>query len=435
MIPENNPNENQPNTYGAQATQAPSIIENNVDNNTPINKANMFENKQQKHNDVDNKQEKSQLNSNEPNKIKTNKKLSIIISCLFAAGTILAVSLLFTGLQLTQALKKPDSSYGAQVKVELKEPPLDMEGLSTTAVVHKVSPSVVSIDLFIKGEREAVGAGSGIIFNEDGYIVTNAHVVEEVDSIGVLLDDGRFFEAALVGQDVWNDLAVLRIKAEGLVAAEFGDSSKVEVGQRAIAIGNAAGILPGSPTQGIISGVDRRIDVDTQEGYVKMRLLQTDAAINPGNSGGALVNMYGQVIGINIAKLQSVEIDNIGFAIPSSIAVPIIENIIQYGKMPAAPLLGVSVSVLERTLPIEEDAPPAGLHIKEISSQSDISRFGVEVGDIITEVEGQPMKDSSDLMLAIQNKQAGEPLTMRVYHVATGEWIEAKPVLYSLDEK
>lgn len=422
MLPENNPLEAEPNNQGEQ--QQGNSVEGGESSQNNAN------NMQERQNNSDNIGEENQSGQDEPDKSAPNKKMGVIVTSLFTAGILLATALLFTGLKLVQAQRTPDGSFGGQVKIALQEPPLDAEGLSTTSIVEKVSPSVVSIDLFVKGERESIGSGSGIIFSEDGYIVTNAHVVEEVDSIGVLLSDGKFYEAALVGQDLRSDIAVLRIKAEGLIAAEFGNSEKVEIGQRAIAIGNAAGILPGSPTQGIISGVDRRIDVETQDGYVKMRLLQTDAAINPGNSGGALVNMYGQVIGINIAKLQSVEIDNIGFAIPSSIAVPVIENIIKYGKVPPAPLLGVSVAEQQRTLPVEEEELPAGLKIKVIAPQSDLPSFGIEVGDIITHVEGRPMQDSSDLLLEIQKKEIGDALHLVVYHVATGETIEADPVLY-----
>ena len=174
------------------------------------------------------------------------------------------------------------------------------------------------------------GEGSGIIFSEDGYIVTNAHVVDGATSLKAILSDGTTYEAELVGSDTLTDLAVLKIDATGLQAAEFGSSEDLRVADQVMAIGNPGGYqLNSSVTIGYVSALNRAIS-NSSTGYT-MEYIQTDAAINPGNSGGALVNQYGQVVGINSAKISATGYEGLGFAIPAETAQPVISDLIEYG--------------------------------------------------------------------------------------------------------
>ncbi|MBQ4101214.1 MAG: trypsin-like peptidase domain-containing protein, partial [Oscillospiraceae bacterium] len=187
---------------------------------------------------------------------------------------------------------------------------------SSKEIVKSVKPSVVAVVQYAKsnyGTYEKVGSGSGIIISQDGYIVTNAHVIEGAAGVLVVLDNGEEHEATIVGADTKTDIAVIKINAQNLVYAELGNSDQIEVGEWVIAIGNPGGLdLAGSVTKGIVSAVNRPV----KHGSYTLNFIQTDAAINPGNSGGALVNEYGQVIGINSSKFVATDYEGIGFAIP-----------------------------------------------------------------------------------------------------------------------
>ena len=219
--------------------------------------------------------------------------------------------------------------------------------LSTEEIAAKVRPSVVGIQTYrTEYPMQVYGTGSGIIMSSDGYIITNAHVVSgATGGILVILDNDEEYEAEVVGIDEKTDVAVIKIDASNLTAAEFGNSDELVVGERIVAIGNPTGMnLAGSVTQGIVSGLKRLITVtneDTGEA-IEMEAIQVDAAINPGNSGGALINKYGQVVGINSSKLSSTQIEGIGFAIPISTAKPIVDetrDLVSYGYVRGRVLL------------------------------------------------------------------------------------------------
>ena len=238
----------------------------------------------------------------------------------------------------------------------------DEEGaLSVSRIYEKVSPSVVGIVtkvpvMGIFGQSMAQGSGSGVIMSSDGYIMTNNHVIEDADKITVILPDEREFEAKIVGNDSRTDLAVIKISAEGLPAAVIGNSDSVRTGELAVAIGNPLGQeLAGSVTAGVISAVNRNITVRGK----KMNLIQTDAAINPGNSGGALVNCFGEVIGINTVKMASTTVEGIGFAIPMNDALPIVNSLVDNGRVVGRVYIGVT----------GEDAP-YGVIVKSVSENS-----------------------------------------------------------------
>lgn len=279
-------------------------------------------------------------------------------------------------------------------------------------VAAAVSPSVVGVIQSQNATRyyETTGMGSGIIMSEDGYIITNAHVVEGGVAFKVELHDGTPYEAKLVGADPMTDLAVLKIEATGLTAAKFGNSDELQVGETVIAIGNPAGnILAGSVTQGIISALNREV----QTTNYSMTYIQTDAAINPGNSGGALVNEYGQVIGINSSKIVAEGYEGIGFAIPMSTAKPVIDDILSNGRVTGRVMLGVSC------IPIDEvDARnydiKMGLEIKEITSP-EMADKDIMVGDIITHINGERVYDLSSVREILNNFKAGDSVTLTLY--------------------
>lgn len=244
------------------------------------------------------------------------------------------------------------------------------------------------------------GSGSGIIISEDGYIVTNQHVIDGATEISVILNTGDECTAKLIGSDSKSDLAVLKIDKTGLQAATLGDSDKVEVGELAVAIGNPLGQeLAGTVTAGVISAVNRTMTVDNKV----YNLIQTDAAINPGNSGGALVNKYGQVIGINTIKLSNTDVEGIGFAIAISEAKPIIDNLINNGYVPGRPIVGISVTENKN-----------GLSVYSVVAGSGAANAGIQEGDLIVKADGQVINTSEKLNEIRDKKSPGEYLTLTV---------------------
>ncbi len=252
-------------------------------------------------------------------------------------------------------------------------------------------------------------AGSGFILSSDGYIVTNYHVIQNAQRIQVTTYDNTSYDAILVGYDENNDIAVLKIEAENLTPVVLGDSGNMNVGDDVVAIGNPLGELTFSLTGGKVSALNR--DITTSEG-ITMELIQTDCAINSGNSGGALFNMYGEVIGITNAKYSSsssgTSIDNIGFAIPISNVLDIIESIIEKGYV-SMPYIGVTVTDASDQSSIE------GALVAGIQSNSPAEQANLQEGDIITSVNGETISGSSDLKDKISESKVGDTLSLEVY--------------------
>lgn len=252
------------------------------------------------------------------------------------------------------------------------------------------------------------GSGSGIIISNDGYIVTNQHVIDGATEISVILNTGEEYVAKLVGEDEKSDLAVLKIDKKDLPAATLGNSEKVKVGELAVAIGNPLGQeLAGTVTVGVISAVNRTMTVDQSE----YNLLQTDAAINPGNSGGALVNQYGEVIGINTIKLSSENVEGIGFAIAIDIAKPIIEDLIQNGYVTGRPWLGVTITQTQN-----------GLSVDSVERNSGAEKAGLKAGDLIVKADGEVVNTFEGLNKIKDKKKPGEKIRLTV--IRKGELVE-----------
>ena len=271
--------------------------------------------------------------------------------------------------------------------------------LTVVEITRQVGPAVVGIETMVHRQTiygstaMASGSGSGIILSNDGYIVTNNHVIEGASEILVTLSDGTEYPATLIGGDARTDLAVIKIEGESFPCAVLGNSSQLQVGELAIAIGNPLGNeLAGSVTGGYISALNRSITVDDQE----FNLIQTDAAINPGNSGGALVNNFGEVIGINSVKMSASGVEGIGFAIPIDEAKPIIEDLIANGYVKGRPVIGImGRDVTERDSAYYNI--PVGIYVVETSPYSAAERAGIKTGDIIVGIDGVEIKTMDEL--------------------------------------
>ena len=260
----------------------------------------------------------------------------------------------------------------------------------------------------------AAASGSGFVFSSSGYIITNFHVVENSDSITVSLYDGRSYDAELIGYDPSNDVAILKIEADGLTPVILGDSDKLNVGDDVVAIGNPLGELTFSLTSGIVSAKDREI---TMGSGAAMRLIQTDCAINSGNSGGALLNLYGEVVGITNAKYSSdssreASIDNIGFAIPINKAREIAVSIIEKGYI-SKPYIGISVITVGKEM--QGYGLPEGASVQSVGEGSPAESAGLKNNDIITQVNDNPIATSSQLVGFIQEAAVGDILRFTIY--------------------
>ena len=290
--------------------------------------------------------------------------------------------------------------------------------LSTEEIAAKVRPSVVGIQTYRTDYlMQVYGTGSGIIMTSDGYIVTNAHVVSgATGGILVILDNDEEYEATVVGIDEKTDVAVVKIDAENLTAAEFGNSDELVVGERIVAIGNPTGMnLAGSVTQGIVSGLKRLISVTNEETNetIEMEAIQVDAAINPGNSGGALINKYGQVVGINSSKLASTQIEGIGFAIPISTAKPIVDDLVAYGYVRGRVLLGITYYAVSDAVGAMNGYTP-GLWVQSVREDMDVYAKGLRAGDIITQIDGQDVRDSETVKSIMSAKKPGDTVELTV---------------------
>lgn len=323
--------------------------------------------------------------------------------------------------------QKPVQNLATEQKGKIYSTPevVDMVGPAVVGVINKTTyndPYAFYYGYQPNGEVEQ-GSGSGVIISDDGYIVTNNHVIEGATEIKVILNAGEEYTAKLIGKDSRTDLAVLKIEANNLVYAKLGNSSDLRVGETAIAIGNPLGQeFAGTTTQGIISGLNRSITIDNKT----LNLIQTDAAINPGNSGGALCNDRGEVIGINTAKISSSQYEGIGFSIPIDDAKPIIEDLISNGYVTGRPVIGIAGRAVT-----EQDAKAynlkVGVYVASMTADSPADMAGIKIGDIIFECEGQKVETVDDINEIKNKHKVGDIITMKVYR--QGETKNIKIVL------
>jgi serine protease Do len=305
-----------------------------------------------------------------------------------------------------------------------------------TKAVDKAADAVVGISniqetsFWGSSPGQEAGTGSGVIYKKEGgkaFVVTNHHVIEGASSLEISLTDGTKIPARLRGSDIWTDLAVLEVDGKEIeTIAEFGDSDVLRTGEPVIAIGNPLGaIFSGSVTQGIISGLERAIPVDIdQNGVVdwQAEVLQTDAAINPGNSGGALINIAGQVIGINSMKIAESAVEGIGLAIPINYAIPIIEDLEKLGKV-NRPYMGIELQSVNEipsyyqreALKLPEDIT-SGVAVMRVEPNSPAAQAGLKELDVIVEMDGEEIVDTIDLRKHLYTKKnVGESLSIKYY--------------------
>ena len=296
-----------------------------------------------------------------------------------------------------------------------------------TKIANQVGPAIVGIRTTLVNNEQFWGGqtanskteGSGIIISKDGYIMTNYHVVEAANPknnlnypvvVEVFLTDKRQAKAKFVGGDALNDLAVLKIDLKDLPVAQLGDSSQLQVGDLAVAIGNPLGMeFMGSVTSGIVSALNRTVTLQDKT----LNLIQTDAAINPGNSGGALVNAAGQVIGVNTVKIAESGVEGLGFAIPINTAKPIVNQLIMYGYVKGRPLIGIAGQ--EITAPVAQYYHlPQGIYVTSVTAGAGAEKAGICKGDIIVRMANQTVKTMSDLDKIKKDYHSGESVSMVV---------------------
>jgi len=371
-------------------------------------------------------------------KEKKKKKSGIWLACLSSAlvASIFTGGLVGSGMYIinknsvqdriiwSSSADAPHTS-GAEVTQLTNKATDGRTILTVPEIAKKVGPSVVGVINKAKVQPQRVfdpfsgrfyyygnqsedgsdmveqGSGSGIIITTSGYIVTNQHVISGATEISVILNSGEEFPAKLVGEDEKTDIAILKIETDKeLTAATLGDSSAVEVGELAVAIGNPLGQeFAGSVTAGVISAVNRTMTIENRT----YNLLQTDAAINNGNSGGALINQYGEVVGINSVKLSQTGVEGLGFAIAISEVKPIIDDLMTGGYVKGRPLVGITVSETRY-----------GLFISGVSDGTGAAEAGLKEGDMITQVEGEVVKSSAELNDIRDRKKAGEYLKFKI---------------------
>lgn len=303
-------------------------------------------------------------------------------------------------------------------------------------IAKYVTPSVVGVSNKVttqskKGPSQVEQAsGSGFIISSDGLILTNYHVIEGSNAVTVILSGGKEVNAVIKGTDPLNDIAVLKIEEQNLTPVKFGDSSKLQVGEMAVAIGNPLGEeLAGTVTQGVISALERKIDL----GGKVLSLIQTDAAINPGNSGGPLLNSKGEVIAINTAKPgiagynengQPITSEGIGFSIPINTVLPIVQEILQHGNI-ARPGLGIYGAEVTDQM-AQQSNIPKGIYIEKLIPGMPSQNSGLQPDDIVVEVNGQKVQTMQDLSAAITGKKVGEDVQVKVWRNGTETTVTVK---------
>ena len=328
----------------------------------------------------------------------------------------------------------PDDNRPAREDSELSHLDLgDATGseLTISEIVDMNADAVVEIlvsgttqDFF--GQTQVTeGAGSGVVVTENGYIVTNYHVIQGANKVQVTLHNGETYPATIIGGVDENDIAVIKINANGLTVAKIGDSSKVKVGDTAVAIGNPLGQLGGTATTGIISALDRNLQIEGRT----MTLMQTDAAINGGNSGGGLFDSKGELIGIVDAKSSGVGIEGLAFAIPINSVSDIIDDLIENGKVTTRPIVGITIQDVTEANAQSYGLEAAGVYIAQVTGEN-AKKAGFQERDRIVSIDGTEIKDSQTFINKVRQHKVGDTVSIVVSRM--GQEIEIKTVLEEL---
>lgn len=331
-----------------------------------------------------------------------------VVSAIIGGGLVFA----YGGPYLSKGVPQPP----ALMPNVVQPPGTPISETRNTAAVRAaqaVGPAVVGITNKAYSRKVLVeqGTGSGVIFDANGYIATNNHVVENAQELVISLADGRVLTGRVLGADPATDLAVVKVEAAGLPVAALGDSDSLLVGEPAIAIGNPLGLeFKGSVTAGVISALNRSIEI----GERKFKLIQTDAAINPGNSGGALVNADGVVVGINSAKISVPGVEGIGFAIPVNTARPILQSLIDKGKV-VRPYLGVGILDRSSAAAYGYDLSiDKGVYVAKVAKNGPAGKGGLREGDIVLKVAGVETNSVADLRSAVDAQPIGSRVELLI---------------------
>lgn len=357
-----------------------------------------------------------------------------VIGSVLTLAVVVNTDLLQAETEVTAPVSTETASYNVQQTGAKTIPSLsDMVEQSSSAIVGIVNYQNANNPFSQQTESAKSGSGSGVIYKIEGdkaFIVTNNHVIEGAEKLEVSLESGETTTAKLVGKDALSDLAVLTIDAKyAKTVLEFGDSDTLRAGDEVIAIGNPLGLdFSGTVTQGIISAVNRSINVNTSAGEWEMNVIQTDAAINPGNSGGALLNAAGQVIGINSLKISESGVEGLGFAIPSNEVIPLIEEMTSNGQV-ERPYIGIGLANLDQVPRMYlQDLPEkvkGGVVVANIDPESAAGIAGLDVEDIITAINGTAINNSTELRKFLySNLSVGDKATFTIYRGAEMKTIE-----------
>jgi serine protease Do len=369
------------------------------------------------------------------------KIIAVVLCCLLVSGTTVGIFVMMIQ-NGTIAVNSGSSSTGSGAAFTITKLVSQSDSSTTTTTTTgsetklsvseaaaKVIPSVVCVENYQTttttnnfgfgndassssgSDVSPYGEGSGVIYSSDGYILTNWHVVDGATSLKVITYDGTTYEAKLIGSDSVTDLAVIKIDATGLTPAEFGSSSDCTVGDQVLDIGNPGGEqFSSSVTVGYISALNREV-TNSDTGYT-MTCIQTDAAINPGNSGGALVNLYGQVIGIPSSKIVSTSYEGLGFAIPIDTAQPIITELMNYGYVKDRAMLGISGTYID-SMTAQFYGLSEGMYVSEVTSTL-ASQAGVQKGDVITAIDGTAVTSSTSITTYLLTKKPGDTVVLTI---------------------
>ena len=387
----------------------------------------------QKNENKNNKNKASQKSDTDIRKNKMDKGLKVFL----ITSTIIfgALFLIFGASILANFLKNnpnfnllsstENKGNNSSVNIHTFDIPENENAKTAEEIYQEIAPSIVGVVTYNPSAgliSAATGQGSGIIINSDGYVVTNAHVIGNSNkyNVTVVTSDHKEYSAKIIGFDTRTDLAVLKIDASGLKAANFGNSDQLSVGASVLAIGNPGGLeFSNSLTRGVISALNRSLSSissnTNSSANTTVKYIQTDAAINPGNSGGALLNMYGQVIGINSSKVSDYE--GMGFAIPSNTVKTVVDDIIKNGYVSGRVKMGISVRALS-AYEAQINNVPQGLVVMEIAADSNAGINGLKVGDIITKFSGIDTRNTSALYNELSKHKPGDTVSITIYRLS-----------------
>jgi len=338
--------------------------------------------------------------------------LCIVVSCVFGAGSAMVATKAMQDGSTGRAIRQ--TSYAIPMNADLSA--ATGSKLSVQQIIDKTANAVVEINVqtitnnAFFGQYVRPGAGSGVIITADGYIMTNNHVTSNSSTVSVTLRDGTKYDAKVVGYDSQTDVAILKIDAKGLTPVVFGDSDTILVGDLAVAIGNPLGQLGGTATTGIISSLDRQINIEGKT----MTLLQTDAAINPGNSGGGLFNQYGELVGLVVAKSQGLGVEGLGFAIPVNQIKNVASQLMTNGYVKGRPQIGIEmVNLTSAQDAIQYGVRNLGVYVSKVISDG-AQKAGFKEGDMLYYIDDTKITQPTDLTDALQKHSVGDKVKITV---------------------